>query len=60
MKSLHKFVDPDCLPENYGGTLPAMNYTTHDWYPELLKHHNVPKGKLQMHICKWIDPTKES
>lgn len=46
MKSLHKYVDPDCLPENYGGNLPAINYSSHDWYPDFVKNANIPKGKL--------------
>lgn len=27
MKKLHKHMDPACLPENYGGTLPKIDYT---------------------------------
>jgi retinaldehyde-binding protein 1 len=33
MKALHKFLDPAVLPANYGGTLPAIDYTGKDWYP---------------------------
>ncbi|CAO1314626.1 unnamed protein product [Diamesa serratosioi] len=33
MKKLHKHMDPSCLPENYGGTLPKIDYTAKDWYP---------------------------
>ncbi|XP_055642662.1 alpha-tocopherol transfer protein-like [Toxorhynchites rutilus septentrionalis] len=38
MKKLHKHVDADCLPANYGGTLPVLNYGSKDWYPALEKH----------------------
>lgn len=33
MASLHKFMDPSCLPENYGGKLPAINYSGKEWFP---------------------------
>jgi len=33
MKKLHKFIPADYLPENYGGTLPQINYSGKDWYP---------------------------
>ncbi|XP_014292857.1 clavesin-1 [Halyomorpha halys] len=33
MESLHKHIDPSYLPENYGGTLPRMSYTSADWLP---------------------------
>lgn len=35
MESLHKHIDPACLPEDYGGTLPKINYSSVDWYPVL-------------------------
>jgi hypothetical protein len=35
MQSLHKHIDPACLPENYGGKLPKVNYSSVDWYPVL-------------------------
>jgi len=35
MESLHKHIDPDHLPENYGGKLPKINYSSVDWYPIL-------------------------
>ena len=38
MKKLHKFVPPEYLPTNYGGTLPEINYTGKDWYPCVEKH----------------------
>ncbi|XP_071450543.1 clavesin-1-like [Hetaerina americana] len=32
MSSLHKYIDPECLPENYGGTRPKIAYSGSDWY----------------------------
>ncbi|XP_049775675.1 retinaldehyde-binding protein 1 [Schistocerca cancellata] len=33
MESLHKHLDPSHLPEDYGGKLPKIDYTSKDWYP---------------------------
>lgn len=33
MAELHKFMDPSCLPKNYGGQLPEINYSGGDWFP---------------------------
>ncbi|KRT79165.1 CRAL-TRIO domain containing protein [Oryctes borbonicus] len=35
LTSLHKFLDPDVLPEDYDGTRAKMNYTAKDWYPAI-------------------------
>jgi len=35
MESLHKHIDPAYLPEDYGGALPKINYSSVDWYPVL-------------------------
>jgi len=35
MESLHKHIDPAYLPEDYGGKLPKINYSSVDWYPVL-------------------------
>lgn len=35
MESLHKHLDPSCLPANYGGKLPAFDYSSADWFPVL-------------------------
>jgi retinaldehyde-binding protein 1 len=32
MKKLHKFVPPEYLPKNYGGTNPELDYAGKDWY----------------------------
>lgn len=33
MKKLHKFIPVEFLPSNYGGTLPAIDYSGKEWYP---------------------------
>ncbi|XP_058816089.1 retinaldehyde-binding protein 1-like [Topomyia yanbarensis] len=38
MKKLHKHIDADCLPANYGGTMPVLDYASKDWYPTMEKH----------------------
>ncbi|EDS40010.1 cellular retinaldehyde-binding protein [Culex quinquefasciatus] len=43
MKKLHAHVNADCLPANYGGTLPALNYGSKDWYPTMEKHSDFIK-----------------
>nr|CAD7417791.1 unnamed protein product [Timema poppensis] len=35
MESLHKYMNPDHLPEDYGGKKPKIDYTSKDWYPLL-------------------------
>lgn len=45
MESLHKHIDPAHLPEDYGGTLPKINYSSVDWYPVLRTLDNEFKGK---------------
>lgn len=47
MKSLHKFLDPDFLPSNYGGNLPKIDYSGKDWFPCIKEHEE--------HIRKWND-----
>lgn len=43
--SLHKHVDPAFLPSNYGGTLPAIDYTGKEWFPSVKDHEE--------HIKTW-------
>lgn len=38
MASLHQFLDPEYLPEDYGGTRPRMSYTGKDWFPAIEDH----------------------
>lgn len=40
MSSFHNYIPAAYLPENYGGELPKINYTSADWYPVLLKHED--------------------
>lgn len=43
MTSLHKFLDPDFLPAEYGGNKPAMDYGGKDWYPCIIEHEKFYK-----------------
>lgn len=43
MSSFHNYIPATYLPENYGGELPKINYTSADWYPVLLKHEDKIK-----------------
>jgi hypothetical protein len=45
MESLHKHIDPAYLPENYGGKLPKINYSSVEWYPVLRTLDDDFKGK---------------
>ncbi|XP_022914322.1 alpha-tocopherol transfer protein-like [Onthophagus taurus] len=38
MDSLHGFIPPSHLPEDYGGQLPKINYGGKDWYPAVEGH----------------------
>ncbi|XP_078046646.1 retinaldehyde-binding protein 1 isoform X1 [Augochlora pura] len=37
MASLHQHIPKTHLPENYGGDLPKIDYTSADWFPTLIK-----------------------
>lgn len=45
MSSLHKHLDPNMLPADYGGKKPKINYSSADWYPVLVN--------LQSYIADW-------
>lgn len=45
MASLHKYIDPKYLPSNYGGTLPAIDYSGREWFESVQNH--------ETHIAKW-------
>jgi hypothetical protein len=45
MESLHEHIDPAYLPENYGGKLPKINYSSVDWYPVIRTLDDDFKGK---------------
>jgi hypothetical protein len=47
MESLHKHIDPAYLPEDYGGKLPKINYSSVDWYPVLRTLDEDFKGKKE-------------
>lgn len=44
-KKLHQYVDADCLPADYGGKLPKVNYGGKDWFPCVKQYED--------HISKW-------
>lgn len=46
MKSLHKHIDASCLPSNYGGKLPEIDYASKDWYPILKSIEDTIKGSI--------------
>jgi len=48
MESLHEHIDPAYLPENYGGKLPKINYSSVDWYPVIRSLDDDFKGKNGM------------
>ncbi|KAI4465980.1 alpha-tocopherol transfer protein-related [Holotrichia oblita] len=45
MSSLHAHIKDTHLPSNYGGKLPAINYSGKDWYPVIEEHVD--------HIQRW-------
>lgn len=45
MSSLHKHLDATHLPADYGGVLPAIDYSGADWYPVI--------NDVLPHITKW-------
>jgi len=46
MKKLHEHVSPSHLPEDYGGTLPKINYGGKEWYEPLMSAEESIKCKL--------------
>lgn len=40
MSSFHNHIPPAYLPENYGGELPKIDYSSAEWYPVMLKHED--------------------
>lgn len=53
MKSLHKYLSPAILPENYGGTLPKIDYGGAEWFPAVEKHQEFIKEWADMGPSKW-------
>ncbi|KAM7249008.1 hypothetical protein ACFE04_008276 [Oxalis oulophora] len=44
VQSLHKHIDPSCLPSKYGGTRGEIDYSGADWYPVLAEFEEKIKG----------------
>ncbi|KXJ78769.1 hypothetical protein RP20_CCG003567 [Aedes albopictus] len=38
MRKIHRFIDRELLPANYGGDLPPLNYGGTEWYPCVFRH----------------------
>lgn len=36
MSSLHTYLEPSHLPADFGGQLPAIDYSGANWYPVLM------------------------
>lgn len=53
MKSLHKFLEPDYLPRNFGGYLPTMDYSCADWYPAVKAHEDYIDKWSNLGPAKW-------
>lgn len=45
LRKLHEYLDPEYLPKNYGGKLPAVDYSGKDWYPCVNNYMD--------HVAKW-------
>ena len=50
MESLHKHIDPNYLPEDYGGKLPKVNYSSVEWYPIIRALDDNIRGLFQLNI----------
>lgn len=37
-KSILKHISASCLPANYGGDLPMIDYSAKEWYPSVSDH----------------------
>lgn len=44
MTSLHKHLDPNMLPAEYGGKKPKLSYSSADWYPTIQDLQNYIAG----------------
>ncbi|XP_062553093.1 retinaldehyde-binding protein 1-like [Armigeres subalbatus] len=42
-KKLFKHINPECLPADFGGSLPALNYGSKEWYPAMEKYSDFIK-----------------
>lgn len=53
MKSLHKFLSPEILPENYKGKLPKIDYNGKDWISAVEVHNDYIKEWGEFGPAKW-------
>lgn len=53
MNSLHKFLAPEILPENYKGLQPKIDYGGAEWYPALEKHATFVKEWSELGPAEW-------
>ncbi|XKL68220.1 hypothetical protein PGB90_003711 [Kerria lacca] len=49
LASLHEHIDPNYLPEEYGGTRGKIDYSGADWYPVLAELENTIKDIQKVH-----------
>lgn len=47
MISLHKYIRPECLPEDYEGKLPKIDYSAKEWYPVLRSLDDMIEGSYR-------------
>ncbi|KRT79159.1 CRAL-TRIO domain containing protein [Oryctes borbonicus] len=40
---IHKYIHPNCLPQDWGGNLEKINYGSKDWYPCIVGYTNFVK-----------------
>lgn len=60
VQSLHKHIDPSCLPKKYGGTRGEIDYCGADWYPVLAKFEEKIKGTVSFVKCLvWVPTNSE-
>lgn len=50
LESLHEHISPSNLPEDFGGTLPAISYSAADWYPVLRGIEGQIQGKFTLQV----------
>ncbi|EAL41409.3 clavesin-1-like isoform X1 [Anopheles arabiensis] len=56
LSKFHQYISVDRLPADYGGNLPAIDYTGKDWYPCVASHIDHI-NKYQR--CGFVEPSKE-
>ncbi|XP_055838918.1 clavesin-1-like [Episyrphus balteatus] len=53
MKSLHKFIEPDYLPRDFGGYLPTIDYGGKEWYEAVEIHKDYIGEWAELGPAKW-------